>query len=256
MSFASTSPPMAPQTTPENPAVGRVSVLPPSARTIIVGDVHGCLDELRDLLRACRRTAADRVILVGDLVAKGPDSQGVVQLAREESLLAVLGNHDAKVLSLGGAAVPPDAGKADHASPAGGRKHEAVARTLGAADWSYLNALPLCLPVPEHGVIVVHGGLVAGVPLEQQRRDLMLNMRSVTPDGSPSKRVEAGVPWASVWPGPAHVVFGHDAVRALQQHPFATGLDTGCVYGRALTALILPERRLVSVPAHRAYSEI
>jgi Calcineurin-like phosphoesterase len=213
-------------------------------RTLLIGDVHGCVDELQALLAAAGVTPQDRVVLVGDLVAKGPDSRGVVRLARERGFQAVLGNHDAAVLRVR----QPDAG---------GRpprpEHRRVAASLSDEDWRWLEALPLTLALPEHGVRVVHAGLVPGVPLEAQAREDLLNLRSITPGGRGSRRIEEGVPWASVWQGPEHVVFGHDAVRGLQRHPFATGLDTGCVYGGALTGLLLPERRLVSVPARRAY---
>jgi hypothetical protein len=191
--------------------------------------------------------SADRVILVGDLVAKGPDSVGVVALARERGFGAVMGNHDAKVVKMGrnGGDLSP------LLSP---REHAYVAAHLSSDDWNYLEALPSYLLLPDLEAIAVHAGLVPGVPLAQQERRFLQNLRSITPWGEPSKRVDEGVPWASLWPGPEHVVFGHDAVRGLQQHAHATGLDTGCVYGNALTGLFLPERRLISVKARRAYS--
>lgn len=222
-----------------------------SGRTVVIGDLHGCLDELQDLVRACAVDwRGDRVVAVGDLVAKGPDSQGVLQFAREQGMQAVLGNHDVKVLTIGPGGVEGET-KGGRVKP-----HAAVARTLKPEDWVFLQGLPLYLELPRVNALVVHAGLQVGVPLEQQSRSLLLNMRSITPDGEPSKEVNAGVPWAGLWPGPTHVVFGHDAVRGLQQHQFATGLDSGCVYGRSLTALLLPERRLVSVPARRAYAEM
>jgi hypothetical protein len=218
-------------------------------RTILIGDIHGCLDELGDLLEACAVDwKADRVISVGDLVAKGPDSHGVLQLVRETGIRAVLGNHDAKLLTIGAEGARSGEADPDH--------HTVVARTLDEHDWALLGGLPLHLEFPELNLLVVHGGIRPGVPLAEQPRGVLMNLRSITAAGAPSNRVDAGVPWASLWMGPEHVVFGHDALRGLQQHPHATGLDTGCVYGRSLTALILPEHRLVSVPARRTYCEI
>src|ERR1700752_4801857 len=77
-----------------------MSVTRGAMRTIIIGDVHGCLDELVRLVRTCGGLRDSRLVLLGDLVAKGPDSLGVLQWAREAGALAVLGNHDDHLLKL------------------------------------------------------------------------------------------------------------------------------------------------------------
>jgi len=216
-------------------------------RTIFVGDVHGCLRELEDLLDACAYAAGERVILAGDLVAKGPDSAGVLRLFERLRALGVRGNHDHAVLRWRDAVrsgVFPDRVT----------QHLAVAQKLTSQDWAVLERLPLYLPVPDHNTIVVHGGLVPGLPLERQEQDMLLNMRTLRPDGTGSRRPDDGVLWGSAWPGPELVIFGHHAMAGLQRHPHALGLDTGCVYGGRLTAYVLPDDRLYSVPARLVYA--
>ena len=218
-------------------------------RTIVVGDIHGCAEELQLLLRKCGYAKGDRLVLAGDLVAKGPDSQAVVQFARENGALAVLGNHDAFAIAH---QHEPD----KHAGPYNRR---AYLRSLRAEDWAYLGALPLFLRLGSARAggpdfVVVHAGRVPSVPIDKQKREYLLSLRSIPASGEPTSRLLLHSPWAAQWQGPEHVVFGHDAVRGLQQYPLATGLDTGCVYGRQLTALILPEGKLVHLDALKRYA--
>lgn len=209
-------------------------------RTLCVGDVHGCNDELGDLLQFAGWSSADNLVLVGDLVAKGPDSAGVVHRARELGARAVLGNHEEHLLNV-------------RLGQVHNERYAKLGATLRPEDWTFLESLPLWIDLPEYNGLLVHGGLLPHHKPAQHPKHLLLNMRSIDADGKASMRVTGGVPWASLWTGPQHVIFGHDAMRGLQQYPFATGLDTGCVYGKRLTGLWLPEHRLVSVPARKAW---
>ncbi len=220
-------------------------------RTVVIGDVHGCATELEELLAKLAVTSADRVVFVGDLIARGPDSRGVLAIARRLSATVVRGNHEHKLLR----------------HRATGERlssmHQAVARSLSARDWADLEATPFYADLAEHGARVVHGGLDPSVPLERQAPEIMLTTRTIV-DGHPSDK-HGDALWGAIWRGPTHVVFGHDAKLEPQLHPFATGLDTGCVYGGRLTALVLREgepvpdvagraRSLVSVQAHREHA--
>ncbi|MEZ4288079.1 MAG: metallophosphoesterase [Polyangiales bacterium] len=219
-------------------------------RTIIVGDIHGCADELDDLLVKTNFGAHDTLISVGDVVAKGPKNRTAVRRLRECDALAVRGNHDEHCLRWWRA--KRDGQPLPILRPA----HEAVVRELEPEDWAWLDALPLYLELPQHNAIVVHAGLVPGVPLGSQNPFAMMNMRAIDEHGLPTKEASDGELWAKCWSGPELVVFGHDAMRGLQRERFAVGLDTGCVYGGALSAYVLPDCAIVSVPARTAYCSV
>jgi diadenosine tetraphosphatase ApaH/serine/threonine PP2A family protein phosphatase len=221
-----------------------------SGRHIIIGDIHGCLDELERLLKLAEAGRDDVIVSVGDLVAKGPDSQGVVALARERKIESVRGNHDEAVLRHRRAIL------AGTEPPQLKRAHRAVVESLKEKDWRYLESMPLFLRLTSFNTVIVHAGMVPGVPLEQQKPEDLMTMRALKPDGTGSAKLEDGPRWATVWPGPERVVFGHDALSGLQLERFALGLDTGCVYGGSLTAVVVPERRIISVDAKRAYQEL
>lgn len=231
-------------------------------RTIIVGDVHGCREELEALLEAARFGPGDQLVSVGDLVVRGPDPGGVLGLMRELGGLAVRGNHEDRLLRRRAARSPAPSGAAGMT--------QKTALALDREDFSWLAQLPYFLCLPDHRVAVVHAGVLPGIALHRQSPRVLMNIRSLGPHGEPIE--ERGRPgWAIRYPAPGepdgpHIVFGHHALGEPQIHLRATGLDTGCVYGGRLTAMVLdageppppPSRRqgcLVSVPARRRWAD-
>jgi len=209
-------------------------------RTVVVGDIHGCYDELQDLLGRVGLGAGDRLVCVGDLVVKGEKSREVLDLfMADPRFSSVAGNHDRAVLRglRGGSGLKAS--------------QERCVRELGDDAPRYadfLGALPLLIDLGTH--VVVHAGLRPGVPLGEQEPDDLLELRTLGPD----RASREGVPWYEVYDGPQTVLFGHWPASPPRRGPRALGLDTGCVYGYQLTAYVLEEDKIVSVPARRAYS--
>jgi hypothetical protein len=227
------------------------------ARTVIVGDVHGCRVELEELLGKVGLARDDRLVFVGDLVARGPDSAGVLALARRHKAIVVRGNHEEKLLQW------KSSRRAGLVEMRLGPVHRRLVRTLRRDDWDQLAATPISFDLPEHNVRVVHAGVVPGLPIDRQARSTLLTIRTLGEHGEPSEKTGLRV-WGAEYQGPEHIVFGHFAQHTPQLHPFATGIDTACVYGGALACMVLragekPPRGdgcrdlIVSVPAQRKW---
>jgi serine/threonine protein phosphatase 1 len=189
----------------------------------IVGDVHGCIDELRELLNRLDVGTADLVAFVGDLVRKGPDSTAVLDLVQSQpNLVSVRGNNEQKFID----------GNANSAQ-LGGRLDQ-------------ISELPAALSFGE--ALVVHGGVDPRRPLTAQTRADLLETRSI-----PAENGYTGPFWFERHEGPPRVFFGHTVLRAPVKREWAVGLDTGCVYGGQLTAYDYRRDGFVSVQAEKTY---
>ncbi|CBJ31560.1 conserved unknown protein [Ectocarpus siliculosus] len=217
-------------------------------RIVAIGDVHGCVNEMKDLVRKVEYWPGDLLLFLGDLVAKGPNSAGVVRTARELGGVSVRGNHEFEVLRW--------LNVGENENGRGPSAHHQIAMSLGEDDGLWLKNSPWYFQCEELDALFVHAGFIPGVSMKRQNPRMMMNMRSLTLEGgAPTSKVVENRPWAREWAGPDTVFFGHDAARGLQVLDQAMGLDTGCVYGGRLTACILPERRLVSVASKAAYMQ-
>jgi hypothetical protein len=230
------------------------------ARTIVVGDVHGCRAELEDLLGYIGLNRDDRLVFVGDLIVRGPDPRGTLDLLQKLHAESVRGNHEDRLLRWRRAQKKPKLGPTTRAT----------ASRLREKDWEFIEDFPLWLDIPEHNLRVVHAGVVPGLPIEAQDPRSVMYLRTLTraAPGWPLEASEDRGPksWAHSYDGPEHIVFGHNATPEPEIAVYATGIDTGAVYGGRLTAMVLragedvpppDERRavLVSVPSRRAYYE-
>jgi diadenosine tetraphosphatase ApaH/serine/threonine PP2A family protein phosphatase len=228
---------------PSDPTPPSLPPPPPAARrTIVIGDLHGCRDEAEDLLDKLAVTSADRVIFAGDLVDRGPYPRECVELAMRHE--AILGNHEEKHLQQRKRAI--DKLKPDHAR---------TRLALEASHFEYLAGLPNYLRLPEHEAVVVHAGVLPGRTIESQPDHILLHGQCVSPPAKnsmwPSKAAPGWTFWTNHWQGPERVIFGHTVLSRPLVSRWAVGIDTGCVHGLTLTAVVLPGWEIVSVPARR-----
>jgi len=231
----------------------------------IIGDIHGCYDELRELLECLGyEVGADstvtppegrRVIFLGDLVDRGPDSPSVLRLVMrmvaEGKALCVPGNHDVKLMrALGGAKVTLSHGLAETLEQLSGETDEFRNEVR-----AFFDSLISHYVLDGGELVVAH----AGMRREYQGRASARVREFALYGETTGETDEFGLPvrfnWASEYRGTAMVVYGHTPVPEAEWLNRTICIDTGCVFGGKLTAMRYPERELVSVDAKQVYSE-
>lgn len=216
-----------------------------TGRIIAIGDIHGCHLEFAELLDRLALTPDDRLILVGDLVNRGPDSNKVIDLAIQHRAISLLGNHESRLLAFR---------RTGDRSNLKDDDEKTFAR-LEPHHWAYLEKMPLTHVEPDFNIVFVHGGFLPDEPWQKQPASVVTRIQVIDAEGKPRKRADCpeGVLWADRWAGPPFVVYGHTPRPDIYKLKWSVGIDTACCMGGHLTAYVLPERRFVQVKARRRY---
>lgn len=225
-------------------------------RRIFVGDVHGCFDELMLLMNEVNfEPEKDTLVSVGDLFRKGPLSGEVMDWARRNHVLCVRGNHEERLLK------QRKKWTKGNFDPTENPDTPLMSR-FSDADFEWLKALPYSIDFPQDRILVVHAGVMSGKIMSEHTPFELTEMRSVSESGEAEKICkDPSRQWAKLYNGEIpglgerRIVFGHDAARGLQLEKHATGLDTGCVYGKHLTCLVVQQNEPSSIVTVRSLQQ-
>lgn len=225
------------------------------SRHILIGDIHGCLDEFNELLNKLSfNKNKDRLILLGDLVDRGPDSAGVIKKARELNADSIMGNHEYGLLKLV---------NSNRSLPL----TKSYYNSLSEKDVSYLRSMKPYIKIGN--TIAIHAGVRPDLSIEQQDLEDLMYLRYVDHYGEfisikqifkLGKNFLGAKFWTEFWNGPESIVYGHNVhstesplIEEVSPGVFCYGLDTGCCFGGKLTALILESKEIVQVQSKEAY---
>ena len=238
----------------------------------IIGDIHGCFEEARELLDKLGYAVSEtplesgirysvtppdgrKAVFVGDLVDRGPDSPGVLRLVMDMVddgvAICVPGNHEIKLLKkLSGKNVKMTHGLAETMEQLAAESEEFIARVK-----SFIVGMVSHYVMDEGRLVVAHAGMKQAY---QGRASGIVRAFALFGETT-GETDEYGLPvrydWASGYRGDAMVVYGHIPVVEAEWLNNTICIDTGCVFGGKLTALRYPEKELVQVPAARQHYE-
>lgn len=210
-------------------------------KLIVYGDIHGCIHEFQKLREQINPQKYDIEVCVGDIITKGAHSLETLRYIQENGILSVLGNHEDKIIRY---LKHQESPKKNPVSLDDDEQN--IVDNLMHKDIEFLRFFPLFLRFGD--ITVVHGGLQNSMVLENlsnREHQKLLRLRYLDQDGhfvSYGEETEESVFWADVYDGnQGFVVYGHQWFDEPKISKNAIGIDTGCVYGNKLSAVVFDE---------------
>ena len=230
----------------------------------IIGDIHGCCDELEELLAKLGYVCGEsgyahpdgrKVVFLGDFCDRGPRNADVLKLAmrmvKNGNALAVPGNHDMKLLKyIKGRNI-----QMTHGIDLTIAEMEAQGDEFKAEAAAFLDSLISHYVFDNGNLVTAHAGLKQEYIGRGSMRVRDFCLYGETTGEFDSYGLPVRLDWAADYRGRGMVVYGHIAGKEVKSLNGTYCIDTGCVFGGSLTAFRYPEREIVSVPAHKQYYE-
>jgi diadenosine tetraphosphatase ApaH/serine/threonine PP2A family protein phosphatase len=234
-------------------------------RIVAIGDVHGCYEELMELLTVIGfyEGKVDKLIFVGDLIDKGPNPKEVIEWVKtwENCCAFVIGNHEEKHLRY-------------HMHEHRVRKNPKYKNPMTVSE-DFLRTRTELLKITDFDAyrfmdtwnhyyyvldekqhLILHGGLLPGVKAEDMHPKIITRVRYLKSDTEMAHvdEITPDMPfWTEKYKGPEKIIFGHQPFHEPHVSSHAIGIDTGCVHGNKLSAYSLWDETIVSVPARKQH---
>lgn len=207
-------------------------------KLIIYGDIHGCYDEFISIRNQINPQKNDIEVCVGDIITKGKHSIKTLDFVIKNNIKSVLGNHEDKIIRY---LKHQKSNKKNHIEL--NRDEQNIVNSLSEKHIDFLQNLPLFLQFKD--IIVLHGGIQNSIDLKNlSKRDKqkILHMRYLDENGeylTYGQEDENSIFWADIYNGnQGFIIYGHQLFNEPKKNNFALGIDTGCVYGNKLTAVL------------------
>lgn len=210
-------------------------------KLIIYGDIHGCYDEFISLRNQINPQKDDIEVCVGDIITKGKDSIKTLDFIIKNNIKSVLGNHEDKLVRY------LNHQKSNKKNPIIlDNDEQNIIDNLTEKHIKFLESLPLFLKFSN--IIIVHGGLTNYINLDnlsKKDKQKILRLRYLDENYeflAYGQEDEKSIFWTDIYDGKqGFIIYGHQWLKEIKKSKFAIGIDTGCLYGNKLSAIVFPD---------------